>query len=256
MITQDSFEKVVETAKRVATEAFEEGLDFSNAVGVWHDGALYAWIFPGGDRDDLLRIIRMVVVSAGADAVTCALDTYTSDSLTKKDGSDWEKGEMERAVKEKTEDADLVTDSLLVSYYDRLGNNSSTFMPYKKDGSKVVWSESKTLDGGCMEGVIPEAVGSFFTEKTTLDDLKDLPEDEKDVMVPGTSTSVRDLLRASEAYPAEAFAHRLAAAIYVVLPQITKGAMVMATDDPNISSIFTRLFGKGMSVADLEEDND
>jgi len=186
-MNQEIIRKLGALYQDTAEQAFQTAEGQVPAMVVaWYNDDAYALVYSNsGGRDNLLQISGTFIRQASVDAVTIMSDTVHADSQFKKDGTPWAHGEMQKALEERTEDANSIKEGLIVQTYERSGAMSILSTMYQRDyqNGKVAWEESQyTLIDPKVEstetddGFIVEFMRQQFKEQCLLDRIKEAAE--------------------------------------------------------------------------------
>lgn len=95
-------------------------------------------------------------------ALVFTTDSYHVRQGTKRDGTPWGPGDMERAVRQKTEDADLIFEALNCQFAEVGGGMASVLIPYDRTETEIKfkWDEAQCMISG-EEG---NQVGGFYVD--------------------------------------------------------------------------------------------
>lgn len=125
--------------------------------------ALYPDMDPTIPRRVMATALRMLSAGAyHADELWQVMDSYSATSLVKKNGQEWERGDMQYAVQHQTEDAELVSDCLMTNVANREGRTFGVTQKYRVVDGEVDWFEDPkvlTSEGGDGEDAPLKVVG-------------------------------------------------------------------------------------------------
>lgn len=269
MINKDIFDRMVAQTKEVAERSLTEPGDaLPPLVGVFKDEQVHLWVWPEPGAENLLKVAWPIITGMEPDFITIVHDSLrvsTTNSVTledgttapaKRDGTPWGPGEMQKAREEGTEDAQDVVDTLMVYYFDRLGQAAMVSLDYSYGESGLVWGEVlEAFDSGLGDekvrasGYIPENIREMFTRPTVREmmireaeleeELSEVAWMSRFVMGGAAMMSPAEALAYTEEHPREAYAHMVCAMLKATL--IPMGVPVaVAVRDKAILEIYER----------------
>lgn len=119
---------------------------------------------PQASRGPLAWITKIAAASIdNLSEIIWLMDSWQSTSPTKKDGSSWEQGEMQEAVENNTENADLVYECLSLNIIDKDGTLGAVNVRYDRNPDDTVtflWDDATNFIESDEEGS-PKAMGNF-----------------------------------------------------------------------------------------------
>lgn len=91
--------------------------------------------------------LRVLSSTTNAEKMVFIVDTCHTKSKTKKDGTPWELGEMQHALRNSTENADLIMEGLSYQVADKDGWLAMAMLPYRrtKHGIQFIWDDVEIM---------------------------------------------------------------------------------------------------------------
>jgi hypothetical protein len=184
---EEYWERLPEHLHTVIEEAVKNHHDVAPLIIPAKDGEIMAYINPIGDRDQYLKILRLVIQGMEPDEIMFVTDGYVAHQQNKHDGTPWQRGEMSKAYLDMTEDADLVSENVNIIRMDRLGNVSSISQDYRRNDDDTAQFEDQRLYGAenetKLEGYVVEELRKAFSKETyrqwaKRNDVDFLPDEE------------------------------------------------------------------------------
>ena len=279
MLEQKQIDEFIDLTKESALLWLEDPKEdgerfFPPRIGVVHNDLVHIWVFPqGGGAGDVVNALGPIIQGMEPDAVLLAQDTLRvkhdaaglrveqidgKPTAVKRDGTPWQRGEMQVAWKNRTEDAQDLTEAILVQYFDRVGNCVMSNLGYEIDpDGKVEWTDRMDLMHGVdgqMMGYLPETVRELFQRPTLSqamagmedleNDLSEASELARLVMGPTEKITATEAMAYKNAHPEEAFAHQVCAVLKAaLLPQ--KCAVMVGSSSEEINTIYRESLTEG-----------
>jgi len=165
-------DKLMDAILPLAKEELEAN-EFQPALLGFLDGAIRLNAFPQMNddewRDKMIWAAHVLCAGVQIDAIAWVSDSYGATSPTKKDGSPWQQGDLERAWQDDTPDKELITEMLLVNMFDRTGSGAIVTVPYIRQADGTIEpGERKTLiegvNGGQLGGEVSDGLRSAILQ--------------------------------------------------------------------------------------------
>lgn len=165
--------------------------DILTVVEAWRGAEVVCAVFLRPERDDMLRVCNLLARGFSADMLVTIMETYQANermnpgvgaATTNPDtGESWGPGELGEYF-EKHGPGGIVTEALLVSAYNRAGDEAMQTLMYRIDGRRMEW----TFDSGVMDeassGIVPDTMRHIMTEPSAGQLFGHLDQDLMDVM--------------------------------------------------------------------------
>jgi len=281
MFTKEMLEGQVAAAKAYTAKCYRElpeATGFQPVVSAWHEGQPQVWLFPDLDGDPnpgakIAQTAWFLAANTLADTVVVTCDITKSKAETKKDNTEWQRGDMQKARRDNTEDADSIVDAAQVFVMDRLGDAMCWIGTYSvSDDRQVSWDEEDWYIEGeegseaDLYGMIPEAMRRGFAKPSIIDIItsetthrEELGElDEAMRLTLGDETPpvevVRDFIEQMRDNPRKVIAMQVCSMVRTFAELGV--SMVVGSDDPGVLEIYARHLGTPddvFSASDEEE---
>lgn len=269
-VKKDELNRFADVAEKVLLDCVKTETDMRPCIGVFKDSECYAWVMPDMHEgaEEILQAAHAIIVGMEPDFILIANDTLIAKGKNfaededgkkvpcKRDGTPWERGEMQKAREQNTEDAQDILDNLMVQYYDREGAKAMISRIYTVKDHEVVWDGERDIhvdgeSGGAWSGRLPDHISRFFTLKTVRQlttelaalegQVENFDFDAMTLMGEAPGMSPTEAMQFLQEHPKEAYAHQCCAVLKVAL--LPQGCgFALGTNDKEIVEVFQRSF--------------
>lgn len=243
----DMVKDFAKACREAAHDTFTDGEEIPATMGFWYGDECYLQIVSmQSGRENIMRIAHAAILSGAVDHLSLCSDSVGSKSPNKHNGEPWQQDEMQEALENKTEDYDLVFESLNVSMFSRDGFMRCVSTNYNRDRETniIVWDKPEEMEvkdpSNESMGGVQEHIMGHFKLPTILDTMKECAELEKMFPDLESTMGVDDDISAVEALefyndePVEANAG-MAIASLMGIEKYIDGLLICATDEKAVA---------------------